>query len=353
MKDPIRKITDNASMDKIPSLNKNSLSMIIESLPYGLLMLNRSNEIVFNNSQVEKMFGFSAAELVNHSIDFLVPEESGDGKRKDQTTFPIKLTMSHLASEGESFFLVSIIDLSEYRSDLELLNSRVANLQKSNEDLQNFAYACCHDLQEPLRVISNYTQLIAKRYPGRVLDESACEFMEFTVDATRRMQELINGVLNYSLVDSRDSKFRETDCSTVVSMAVANLAVAIEESGALIHCENLPKLKGDSSQLLQLFQNLISNAIKFRSSKPPQIHISSKENTSSWIFTIQDNGEGLNMKFADRIFIIFQRLHAQGLYPGSGIGLTLCKKIVERHGGNIWVESSPGEGSSFQFSLLK
>ncbi|MBX9693642.1 MAG: GHKL domain-containing protein, partial [Cyanobacteria bacterium] len=210
-----------------------------------------------------------------------------------------------------------------------------------------------HDLQEPLRVISNYTQLVAKRYRGRMLDESADEFIDFTVDATKRMQELINDLLLYSRVQTKGKEFKDTDCSAVVGSAIANLKLAIQESNASICCDPLPTIHGDSSQLLQLFQNLISNAIKFRSKSPPEINISAEDNGNTWLISVNDNGQGFDMKYASRIFVIFQRLHTKEMYPGSGIGLAVCKKIVERHGGEIWVASTPGAGSTFHFTLPK
>ncbi|MGH9551512.1 MAG: sensor histidine kinase, partial [Terriglobales bacterium] len=212
---------------------------------------------------------------------------------------------------------------------------------------------CSHDLQEPLRVISNYTQLLSKRYTGRMLDESANEFIDFTVEATKRMQELINDLLLYSRVQTSGQEFKDTNCSTIAELAIANLKLAIEECNATVRCDLLPIVKGDSSQLLQLFQNLISNAIKFRLKEPPEILVSAQDANKSWIVTVRDNGQGFDMKYASRIFIIFQRLHTKEMYPGSGIGLAICKKIVERHGGRMWVESEPGKGSSFHFTLPK
>ena len=173
------------------------------------------------------------------------------------------------------------------------------------------------------------------------------------MDATRRMQELINDLLLYSRVDTKGKEFLSTDCSQIVAMALANLKVAIAESGAVLHCQSLPAINADSSQLLQVFQNLIGNAIKFRSSKAPVITVSAEETAKNWTFAVQDNGQGFDMKHGERIFVIFQRLHTKEMYPGSGIGLAVCKKIIERHGGVIWAESAPGKGAKFSFTMPK
>jgi len=226
-------------------------------------------------------------------------------------------------------------------------------LQRSNDDLQQFAYVCSHDLQEPLRVISNYTQLLAKRYSGKVLDETADEFLDFTVDASKRMQGLINDLLTYSRVQTKGQELLEIDCRSVAEDALANLKVAIEESGATINLGTLPRVKGDNPQLIQVFQNLISNAIKFKSDQNPVVSIECKEHGKYWLFEVRDNGIGFDLKYAERVFVIFQRLHSREVFPGSGIGLAVCKKIIERHGGRIWVETAPSQGAAFFFTIPK
>jgi light-regulated signal transduction histidine kinase (bacteriophytochrome) len=201
-----------------------------------------------------------------------------------------------------------------------------------------------------LRVISNYTQLLAKRYQDQ-LDDDADEFVDFIVDATKRMQELINDLLLYSRVQTKGQAFRTTNCNETVAVVLANLALAIEESGATVTVEQLPIVQADGSQMLQLFQNLISNAMKFKAQESPQINIWAHRENNFWVISVRDNGLGIDMKYAERIFIIFQRLHNREAYPGSGIGLAICKKIVERHGGKIWVESEPGRGTTFHFTI--
>jgi PAS domain S-box-containing protein len=238
----------------------------------------------------------------------------------------------------------------ELAASEQVLGSKVKELEDSNEELQQFAYVCSHDLQEPLRVISNYTQLLAKRYQGQ-LDEKADKFIGFTVDAAKRMQDLINALLEYSRLQRNEIRSTSVDCSLVVEMALANLRIVIEETGATVTYDPLPKVEGDVTQLLQIFQNLIGNAIRFRSQAAPCVNITTKREGDLWLFKLRDNGIGIDMQFAERIFLIFQRLHAREDYPGSGIGLAICKKIVIRNGGTIWIESEPDKGTTFLFTL--
>jgi len=238
-------------------------------------------------------------------------------------------------------------DLIKTRQDLE---QSVAELGRSNADLQQFAYVASHDLQEPLRMVSSYTQLLARRYKGR-LDADADEFIAFAVDGANRMQRLIQDLLAYSRVSTGGQQFEPTSVGIALNHALGNLVSAVKESGALITHDPLPAVMGDEKQLVQLFQNLLSNALKFSGEQPPRIHISAKPSAAGWLFSIHDNGIGIDPQYADRIFVIFQRLHTRAEYPGTGIGLAICKKIVERHGGRIWVESEPGKGATFYFTL--
>jgi PAS domain S-box-containing protein len=353
------------------------LRLIVEAAPSGMIMVDHDGKIVLVNSQIERLFGYKREELIGELIEMLVPKPSRGkhptyrddffadpkarpmgvgrdlyGLRKDGERIPVEIGLNPLLTEGEKFVLASVVDITERKRAEQLLQEKLSELQRSNEDLQQFAYVCSHDLQEPLRVISNYTQLLAKRYKGS-LDNDADEFIEFTVDAAKRMQELINDLLLYSRVDSKGQEFEPVECSAILELAVANLQVAIKENHALIHCDTLPIVKADSSQLIQLFQNLLSNAIKFRSEEPPEIGISVTEQAKFWQFTVRDNGLGFNMKHHERVFVIFQRLHMREKYPGSGIGLAICKKIVERHQGRMWVDSVPGQGTEFHFTLPK
>lgn len=246
--------------------------------------------------------------------------------------------------------VVSFHDISERKHAAELLMRRTDELARSNRELEQFAYVASHDLQEPLRMVSSYTQLLARRYKGK-LDQDADEFIAFAVDGANRMQRLINDLLTFSRVSTRGQPFVPTDCNAVLAEVLDNLQIAIQESGATVTHDPLPILTADPTQFAQLLQNLIGNAIKFHSTAPPQIHITAAHHDEEWVFSVSDNGIGIAPEFFERIFVIFQRLNPRENYPGTGIGLAVCKRIVERHDGNIWVESTPGKGSVFSFSL--
>ncbi len=235
----------------------------------------------------------------------------------------------------------------ERTQQLEEINHE---LTRSNEELQQFAYVASHDLQEPLRMVASYTQLLARRYKGK-LDSDADDFISFAVDGANRMQGLINDLLAYSRVGTKGKPFAPTDCNDVLEQALGNLHVAIEESGVVVTHDDLPMIMADSTQMVQLFQNLIGNAIKFKGKEAPHIEIKARKQDKEWLISVHDNGLGIDPQYADRVFIIFQRLHTRDEYPGTGIGLAICKRVVERHGGRIWVKSEPGKGSTFSFTL--
>jgi len=246
--------------------------------------------------------------------------------------------------------LGNLIDITERKQAEEKFRQITVEMQRSNTELEQFAYVISHDLQEPLRMVTSYVQLLAKRYHSK-LDADADEFITYSVDGAKRMQALLNDLLEYSRVGTRGKPFNLTNCEDVIKQAVANLKVAIEESGALVSYDTLPTIMADEGQLVQLFQNLIANAIKFRRQEPPHIHISSTRKYSVLTFSVRDNGIGIDSQHTQGIFEIFRRLHTREEYPGTGMGLAICKKIVERHGGNIWVQSQPGEGSTFHFTV--
>ncbi|OYW31261.1 MAG: hypothetical protein B7Z47_01575 [Chthoniobacter sp. 12-60-6] len=225
-----------------------------------------------------------------------------------------------------------------------------AELARSNAELEQFAYVATHDLQEPLRAVASCVQLLQKRYEGR-LDARAVEFITHAVDGTMRMQTLINDLLAYSRISTHAQAFASTECTKVLAAALANLSIATAESGAVITSDGLPMVMGDATQLTQLFQNLIGNAIKFRAERPALIHIGAVLKEDEWWFTVADNGIGMEPQYFERVFQVFQRLHTRRAYQGTGIGLAICKKVVERHGGRIWVESQPGQGSTFCFTI--
>jgi signal transduction histidine kinase len=222
-------------------------------------------------------------------------------------------------------------------------------LARSNRDLEQFAYVASHDLQEPLRMVATYTQLLSERYQGK-LDENADKYIHYAVDGALRMQTLVKDLLAFSRVGRKQEPAHETDCNLVIQSVMANLKSTIQESGAQVTYQTLPVLVAAQSELVQLFQNLIANAIKFRSAKAPEIRITACQKKKEWLFSVEDNGIGIAPEYVEDIFVIFKRLHTREEYPGSGIGLAICKKIVEHNHGRIWVESQPGQGSKFQFS---
>jgi PAS domain S-box-containing protein len=241
---------------------------------------------------------------------------------------------------------------AELRAAHDELEKKARELERSNEELQQFAYVASHDLQEPLRMISSYTQLLERRY-GPKLDKDAKEFMAFIVDGAARMKQLIEDLLAYSRVGTRGRELKQVDGEAALFKAIANLRGAVEACRARITHDPLPTLRADETQLVQLLQNLIGNALKFRGAGAPQVHVRAEETDDAWLFRVTDNGIGIEPQYYERIFLMFQRLHGKAEYPGTGIGLTICKKIVDRHGGRIWVDSQPGNGATFLFTLPK
>jgi PAS domain S-box-containing protein len=246
--------------------------------------------------------------------------------------------------------LVLAKDVAERKRVEEALRQSVAELERSNVDLAQFAYVASHDLQEPLRMISSYVQLLARRYKGR-LDADADDFIGYAVDGATRMQTLINDLLTYSRASARSKAFEATDCVLVLEQTLVNLKEQIRKNSVVVTHDPLPTVMANGSQLAHLFSNLIENAIKFHGDEPPRVHISAKRKGDEWEVLVTDNGIGIEPQYFDRIFKVFQRLHRKNEYPGTGIGLALCKKIVERHGGRIWIESKPGEGTTFFFTI--
>jgi light-regulated signal transduction histidine kinase (bacteriophytochrome) len=241
--------------------------------------------------------------------------------------------------------------IQRHAAELEQrVEERTTELQRSNAELEQFAYVASHDLQEPLRKVVGYTQLLGKRYVGK-LDADADEFITYAVDAARRMQQLIQDLLTYSRVGRQGKELALVDCEVILAQALRNLQVLIQENGALITHDPLPMVTADAGQFVQLFQNLIGNAIKFHGDQPPHVHVAVARQDHDWIFSVRDNGIGIDPQYAERIFLMFQRLHSRSAYPGTGIGLAVCQKIVQRHGGRIWVESQLGEGATFAFAI--
>jgi PAS domain S-box-containing protein len=348
---------------------------LLDSAPDAMVISDREGIIELANRQAERIFGYSREEMVGQSVGILIPQElhsdygrdeeaflSGDhgrtmgagldlrARRKDGSEFPVEISFSPLEGPSGISMTAAIRDITERKLVAQQLAEKMAELRQSNEALEQFAHIASHDLQEPLRMVASYTQLLAKRYTGR-LDADADEFIHFAVDGTQRMKRLIEDLLLYSRAGRGGPAATEVRGEDAVQEAVGNLRAAIGDSGAQVTCEALPVVSVVELHLVQIFQNLIGNAIKYRGDRVPRIHIAAREGESEWVFSVADNGIGIEPKYFDRVFVIFQRLHGRGEYEGTGIGLAICKRILHQQGGRIWVESEPGVGSTFYFAL--
>ncbi len=266
----------------------------------------------------------------------------------------VNLTVSPIWLPGQepTYHIAVVEDISARKQMEQRLTSTRADLERSNQELEQFAYVASHELQEPLRMVASYTQLLAQRYEGQ-LDDKAQKYIGYAVDGAVRMQRLINDLLEYSRVNTRAQPPGTVDAEKTLDEVKKNLSATLLENQATVTHDDLPAISVDATQFLQLLQNLIGNAVKFRREEAPQIHISARDLGHEWLFSVRDNGIGFEAKFAGRIFVIFQRLHTRQEYPGTGIGLALCKRIVERHNGKIWCESVPGQGATFYFTIPK
>jgi signal transduction histidine kinase len=272
--------------------------------------------------------------------------------RRPGGAIPLHVSASPIYnSEGRiAYATAAFMDVSERVKVEEKLRRALQELERSNQELEQFAYVASHDLQEPLRMVISFMQLLAKRYQGQ-LDERADEYIGYAVQGGQRMKDLISDLLALSRVGTRGRELSPTSCDEALDEALQNLKLALEECGAEVTRDPLPEVLADPRQLVQLLQNLIDNAIKFRQQEAPRVHVFATREQGSWRVAVQDNGIGIEPRFAERIFVVFQRLHGMDQYSGSGIGLAICKKIIERHGGRIWFESEPGQGSTFYFTL--
>jgi PAS domain S-box-containing protein len=318
------------------------------------------------NSGAERIKGYKAQEILGRSFSiFYTPEEiqfhkpdqlmeralregraeeEGWRVRKDGSRFWAESVLTPLRDEkGELKGFAKIIRDATHKR-------RVEELARSNEELQQFAYVASHDLQEPLRMVASYVQLLAHKYKGR-LDPEADTFIQQAVDGAKRMQALINDLLAYSRVGSQPRAFDRVDFEKVLSEVLRNLEPSIKETGALITHDPLPKVVGDGQQFLQLLQNLLGNAMKFHGKEPPRIHIGAVTQENEWLFSVRDNGIGLDPQYAEKVFEVFKRLHSRAEYPGTGMGLAICRKVVSRYGGRIWLESEVGKGTTFFWTL--
>lgn len=275
-------------------------------------------------------------------------------RAKDGSIYWVDTTIVPLTNrEGKlTRYLAIRFDISEQKKTEEELIKALLDVEQSNSELEQFAYIASHDLQEPLRMIGSYSQLLTRRYKGQ-LDAKADQYISYITEGVERMQTLIMDLLQYSRTATNKEDLKPVDLNTVMEEVLTDLKVAVEGSHAQIKAGSLPTLKASHTQLRQLFQNLIGNAIKFRGNEAPVIEVRANEEVEQWLFSIKDNGIGIDPEFSERIFMIFQRLNDRDQYPGTGIGLAVCKKIVERHGGKIWIESEAGKGSDFLFTIPK
>jgi PAS domain S-box-containing protein len=358
---------------------ENKYRTLLQSTDQGIYGVDRESHCIFINRSAAQLLGYEPEEILGRNTHDLVHHTRPDGSacpydacpicvtlhtgkgtrtdselfwRREGTSFPVEFS-SHPILQGGNVIgaVVAFNDITQRRQAEKQLQEIATALERSNKELEQFAYVASHDLQEPLRMVASYVQLLARRYKDK-LDADANDFINFAVDGAKRMQTLINDLLTYSRVGTRAKLLTATDCELVLQDALNNLQVAILESGAIITHDTLPVVLGDSVQLSQLFQNLLSNAIKFRHrGEAPSIHVGAERRAAEWVLSVHDNGIGIDLRHADRIFQIFQRLHTRDEYPGTGIGLAVCKKIVERHGGRIWAESQPGHGATFLFTF--
>jgi PAS domain S-box-containing protein len=351
---------------------------LLEAAPDAMVVVNQGGDIVLLNVRAEKQFGYRRDELLGQKVKNIIPTGFAErlvsdglrsaedalaqkigtgielsGRRKDGSEFPLELMLSPLESAEGILVTAAIRDISVRKAAEADLRQNVQDLNHSNQELEQFANIASHDLQEPLRMVASYTQLLARRYKGK-LDSDADEFIAYAVDGASRMQRLIQDLLAYSRVGSKSGSMREISSENALLQALQNLRGVIQDSGALVTHEALPAVIADEIQLIQLFQNLVGNAIKYQNSGIPRVQIAATRNGAKrWTFSVKDNGLGIEPQYFEKIFGMFQRLHKREEFAGTGIGLAICKKIVERHGGRISVESQLGMGSTFRFALAE
>jgi len=350
---------------------------LLLDLPLGVILLVDDAGIVcYANAACQRFLGYSPPQVMGRPVQELFvgasrpaltrlmashvpgdPTTSGEfqGLRRNGSTVPLQVVVQSAVvpgMRGSKMTGLYLRDFAEREKLIEALASRAAELARSNRELEQFSYIASHDLQEPLRMVGSYTQLLEQRYAAQ-LDDDAREFIRYAQEGAARMRQLIDALLAYSRIDTRGEPFRQIAMDQVLGVALANLRESIAEAHAQVESGPLPEIEGDAVQLGQVLQNLIGNAIKFRGPAPPHIRVRAERIGPDWKFSVADDGIGIAPEYQERIFVIFQRLHSREEYPGTGIGLAVCKKVVERHGGKLWVESTgvPGTGSTFYFTL--
>jgi len=349
--------------------------LAVEGSPSGVVMINKDGAILLINAATERMFGYPREDLIGQSVDILVParfrgihpehrerfaatpdtRSMGTGRdlfglRRNGTEFPVEVGLNPIHTREGLIVLAVIVDISERKRVEEVLATQTRELQRSNAELEQFAYIAAHDLQEPLRMVTSYAELLGDRYRGQI-DARADKYIHYAIEGAKRMQQLVNDLLAYSRVGTQGQPLRPTQSGAVLDQVLGGLRKAIEEAGADLHHGALPAVKADEVQLAQLFQNLVGNALKFRSERTTHIRIDARREGQEWLFSVEDNGIGIEKEYSERVFQMFQRLNERGKYEGSGIGLAIAKRIVERHGGRIWFDSKVGAGTTFYFTL--
>jgi PAS domain S-box-containing protein len=372
----IHDITDRKKAEQRLRESEVRFRSVTQTAADAIVSVNTGGEIVSWNVGAERIFGFPEAEVLGRNVCMIMPEKYRErhaegmrrascggemkilgvpslfeGVRRDGEIFPVELTLSRWEMDGGAFFTAILRDITERKLAEQELAERTAELERSNGELQQFAYVASHDLQEPLRTVTSFLQLLQRRY-GAALDDNAKEYIGFAVDGAARMHRLITDLLVYSRVTTHGRSFEPVSMEAVLGSVLTSLGAAIQEAGAEISHDTLPEVEADEIQMASLLQNLIGNAIKYRAPGTiPRVHVGISRDGDTWKFSVQDNGIGIEPKYFERVFVIFQRLHARSEYQGTGIGLAVAKKIVERHGGRIWVDSSPGQGCTFHFTL--
>ncbi|MGE5500097.1 MAG: sensor histidine kinase, partial [Syntrophothermus sp.] len=348
------------------------IDYLIKNANDVIILSDDNGRIIQANDKAVLIYGYSLKEFCDLTIDSIRAEHTraladsdrekvkeNDGYifetvhiKKGGTPFPVEVSSRIIEVEGKKYFQSLIRDITERKSYEERLTKTISELNRSNKDLEQFAYVASHDLQEPLRMVHTFSQLLNKNNFDK-LDDNSKKYIGFLTEGAQRMQQLIQALLTYSRLNASSDCIATVNCNEALKDALENLKLKIEESRARIISPLLPTINAYPSQIVQLFQNLLSNAIKYRSMDNPEIRIKVEEGPEEWLFSIHDNGIGISSEYFEKIFLIFQRLNDRNNFEGTGIGLTICKRIVERHGGRIWVESEPGKGSVFHFSIKK
>jgi PAS domain S-box-containing protein len=373
----VRDVSERRRAEEALRESEGRLRAIFETAVDGIITIDERGNITSLNPAATRIFGYTPEEVLGKNVKLLMPEPyRGEhdgylrnyittgvkkiigigreviGLRKDGSTFPTDLAVSETVLGDRRVFTGVVRDITERKRSEESLAKQAEDLARSNVELERFAYVASHDLQEPMRTVRSFAQLLKRRCANQLTGD-ATEYLQYITSGVERMQTLINDLLAYSRVSSQGAAFAPADCNHILRMVVDSLQAAIETHKATITFDPLPVVVGDATQLGQVFQNLVANAIKFHAERPPRIHVSATDRPGERVFSVRDNGIGIAPEYFDRIFIIFQRLHTIEEYGGTGIGLAVCKKIIERHGGRIWVESQVGEGTTFYFSIPK